>query len=407
MQDLEAENKNVALSSEPAVLSARPLEEMPLKKTQTLLWFALLVVMSVWLRAQQDIAGTWQGTLSAGRELRTVVKIDKADGNELKAVLYSIDQGGASMPAGAVTFQGSTLTFTIPGLGARYEGKMSADGRTMTGTMTQGDRPLPLNLTRANAETAWAIPAPPARATPMAADASPSFEVATIKPSAPNRPGKAFNVQGRTFRTLNTTLTDMITFMYDIHSAQIVGGPAWMATDKYDLTGQPDLPGTPSLNQWKGMVRKLLADRFKLAFHKDSKELSVYALTVARTGHKLTKNDGDPNGLPALFFRGLGMLPVRNATMGEFAGTMQGAVLDRPVVDQTGLTGRFDFTLNWTPDETQFGGLGVRVPPPADNANAPPGLFTAIQEQLGLKLDAARAPVEVFVIDRAEKPSEN
>jgi uncharacterized protein (TIGR03435 family) len=86
---------------------------------------------------------------------------------------------------------------------------------------------------------------------------------------------------------------------------------------------------------------------------------------------------------------------------------MQGAVLDRPVVDQTGLQGRFDFTLNWTPDETQFGGLGVRVPPPADNASAPPGLFTAIQEQLGLKLDPAKAPVEVFVIDRAEKPSEN
>jgi uncharacterized protein (TIGR03435 family) len=240
----------------------------------------------------------------------------------------------------------------------------------------------------------------------MAADASPSFEVATIKPSAPDRPGKLFNVQGRTFRTVNTTLADMITFMYDIHTAQIVGGPAWMTTEKYDVTGQPDLPGAASLNQWKGMMRKMLTDRFKLAFHKDTRELSVYALTVATTGHKLTKNDSDPNGLPALFFRGLGMLPVRNDD-GRICGHDAGAVLDRPVVDQTGLQGRFDFTLNWTPDETQFGGLGVRVPPPPDNANAPPGLFTAIQEQLGLKLDPAKAPVEVFVIDRAEKPSEN
>ena len=81
-------------------------------------------------------------------------------------------------------------------------------------------------------------------------------------------------------------------------------------------------------------------------------------------------------------------------------------MLDRPVVDQTGLAGRFDFTLTWTPDETQFGGLGV-VPPPPDNAAAPPGLFTAIQEQLGLKLDASKAQVDVMVIDRAEKPSEN
>jgi len=367
----------------------------------------LVALTSAGLQAQQDVAGTWQGTLQAGRELRTVVKIDKADGGELKAVVYSIDQGGAAMPAGNVTFQGSTLKFTVPGVGATFEGKMSADGRTMTGTMTQGDRPLPLNLTRANADTAWAIPAPPARVAPMAAGASPSFEVATIKPSAPDRPGKLFNVQGRTFRTVNTTLADLITFMYDVHTAQLIGGPSWMTTEKYDISGQPDLPGAPSLNQWKGMMQKLLTDRFKLVFHREKKELTVYALTVAKTGHKLTKNDSDPNGLPALFFRGLGMLPVRNATMGEFAGTMQGAVLDRPVVDQTGLQGRFDFTLNWTPDETQFGGLGVRVPPPADNASAPPGLFTAIQEQLGLKLDSARAPVEVFVIDRAEKPSEN
>jgi uncharacterized protein (TIGR03435 family) len=366
----------------------------------------LVAALAVWLQAQQDITGTWQGMLQAGRDLRTVVKVSKADA-ELKAVVYNIDAGGAAMPASDVTFQGSTLRFKVPGVGATYEGKMSDDGRSISGAMKQGDRPLPLNLTRANAETAWAIPEPPARATPMPAGASPSFEVATIKPSRPEAQGKLFNVQGRTFRTINTSVTDMITFMYDVHAAQLVGGPPWMGSDKFDVTGQPDLPGTPSLNQWKGMMQKLLTDRFKLAFHREKRELSVYALTVAKTGSKMTKNDSDPNGLPALFFRGLGMLPVRNATMAEFAGTLQGAVLDRPVVDQTGLAGRYDFTLNWTPDETQFGGLGVRVPPPPDNAAAPPGLFTAIQEQLGLKLDSTKAPVEVFVIDRVEKPSEN
>jgi uncharacterized protein (TIGR03435 family) len=366
----------------------------------------ILSLSAVWVHAQQDITGTWQGTLQAGRDLRTVVKVSQAD-SELKAVVYSIDQGGAALPASGVTFQGSTLKFTVPGVGANYEGRLSADGRSITGTMTQGDRPLPLNLTRANAETAWAIPEPPARATPMPSEASPSFEVATIKPSRPEAQGKAFNVQGRTFRTFNTTLTDMITFMYGVHATQLVGGPSWMASEKYDLSGQPDLPGTPNLNQWKGMVQKLLADRFKLAFHRDKRELSVYTLTVARTGPKMTKNDSDPNGLPALFFRGLGVLPARNANMADLAGLFQGAVLDRPVVDQTGLAGRFDFTLTWTPDETQFGGLGVKVPPPPDNAAAPPGLFTAIQEQLGLKLDASKAQVDVMVIDRAEKPSDN
>ena len=96
-----------------------------------------------------------------------------------------------------------------------------------------------------------------------------------------------------------------------------------------------------------------------------------------------------------------------SATMGDLAGVMQTAVLDRPVVDKTGLQGRWDFTLRWTPDETQFAGMGVRVPPPSNDPDAPPGLFTAFQEQLGLKLEASRAPVEVLVVDKIDKPSEN
>jgi uncharacterized protein (TIGR03435 family) len=86
---------------------------------------------------------------------------------------------------------------------------------------------------------------------------------------------------------------------------------------------------------------------------------------------------------------------------------MQTAVLDRPVVDQTGLPGRYDFLLTWTPDETQFGGLGVKVPPPTDKADAPPDLFTAIQQELGLKLESTKAQVDVLVVDKVEKPTEN
>jgi uncharacterized protein (TIGR03435 family) len=93
--------------------------------------------------------------------------------------------------------------------------------------------------------------------------------------------------------------------------------------------------------------------------------------------------------------------------MKEFTEMMQSAVLDRPVLDQTGLTGRYDFQLNWTPDDSQFGGMGAKVPPPTDAADAPPNLYTAIQEQLGLKLEATKAPAEVMVIDHAEKPSAN
>jgi uncharacterized protein (TIGR03435 family) len=179
-----------------------------------------------------------------------------------------------------------------------------------------------------------------------------------------------------------------------------------MDTEKYDVTGQPQGQGVPNLTQLRAMMRQLLADRFKLAFHRDTKELSVYAIVVGNGGPKLTKNDTNPNGLPSLLFRGLGVLPAMNATMADLAGVMQSAVLDRPVVDRTGLPGRYDFTLTWTPDESQFSGLGVRVPPPSADATAP-GLFTAFQEQLGLKLDSTKAPVEVLVVDRVERPSAN
>jgi uncharacterized protein (TIGR03435 family) len=155
------------------------------------------------------------------------------------------------------------------------------------------------------------------------------------------------------------------------------------------------------------MLQKLLADRFKLAFHREKKELSVYAITVGKTGPKLTKSDGDPNGLPGLGFRGPGRFNGRNANIADFAGIMQTLVLDRPVVDQTGLRDRYDFALNWTPDETQFGGLAGQLQPPSDKADVPPDLYTAIQQQLGLKIEATKAPVEVLAIDRVEKPSEN
>lgn len=374
-----------------------------------MLWVLALAVLSGSAVFAQDITGTWQGTLHAGRDLRTVIKISKTESGSLKAVLYSIDQGGQGISASAVTLKGSDVTISIPAIGGTYEGKLNGDATAITGTWTQASRPLPLNLNRVTPETAWTIPPPPPRLKPMPANANPSFEVATIKPSKPGRPGKLFTVRGRRFITVNTTLDDMMTFAYGIQQKQIVGGPDWIRTDKYDLLAEPAGEGQPNDHQWKIMVQKLMADRFQLKFHHEKRDLSVYAIIAGKNGPKLTKSQGDPNGLPGLFFSRLqpAVLNVRNATMADFAGVMQSAALDRPVVDQTGLSGRYDFTLTWTPDESQFGGLGVRVPPPAKDANAPPGLFTAIQEQLGLKLKPTRAPAEVIVIDHVEKPSPN
>jgi uncharacterized protein (TIGR03435 family) len=354
-----------------------------------------------------DISGTWQGTLQAGKGLRSVLKISKADSGGWKAVFYSIDQTPQPIPVSSVTLQGTTFKFAITMFSLTYEGTLSADGKTITGNAMQGDQSHALVLSFTTPDNAWALPAPPK---PMAADANPSFDVVTIKPGDPNRKGINIGFQGRHFRAINFTVENMIALSYGLHANQIVGAPDWLATDRFDIDGVPDVEGVPSQKQQNIMLQKLLADRFKLVLHHEKKELPVYAITVARGGPKLTKSTVGPNDGIGFGFRKLGELTVRNMTIADFAVWFQGSVTDKPIVDQTGLTDRYDFTLSWTPDESQFAqfrGIGVNLTPPPDDPNAPPGLYTAFQEQLGLKLEPVKAPDDVIVIDHIEKPSAN
>lgn len=373
--------------------------------------FALIHTSPAWaqaLPAKPAIEGTWQGTLHIPQhDLRIVLKVTKDDKGALKAVNYSIDQGGQPIPVTSINFQDGELKFTMDMIDGSYDGKMSSDGKSIAGQWKQGPNPLPLVFERATPEAAWAIPEPPPRPAPMAADANPSFDVATIKPSKPDQPGKLFRVQGDRFTTINTTLADLIKEAYNVQDKQILGAPAWVFTDKYDIAAQPDIPGAPNQAQLKTMIQKLLADRFQLKFHKDQKELPAYVLTVAKGGPKMKKSEADPNGLGGRFFRGLGVLTFTNSSMDDLCDLFQSAVLDRPVVNQTNLPGKWDFLLKWTPDESQFGGMGIKVPPPSDAADAPPPLYTAMQEQLGLKLEAGKAQVPVLVIEKAEKPGAN
>jgi len=360
----------------------------------------------------QNIVGTWQGTLQIpqGPALRTVLKISRADDESLKAVFYSIDQGGQPINASAMTQQGSTVKMIIAAINGNYEGKLSADGSSISGSWTQGGNPLSLNLARATPETTWTIPEPLPPPKAMPADAKPTFEVATIKPS---RPEERFSLLVNRSGMLNTTatsLSDLIKFAYNIHPRQIAHGPGWLESDKFDVTGKPDVAGTPSIAQLRSMVQQLLADRFQLKFHREPKELSVYAITILKTGPKLTKNDSNPNGLPGYGGGGPRGMVVRNSTIAEWAAILQANILDQPVVDQTGLgANRYDFILKWTPDQAQaqIASPGAAAPTAADNPDAPPDLFTAFEQQLGLKLVSTKAPVDVLVIDRAEKPSEN
>jgi len=406
-----------------AIMANRPMLTLNLPKKVGLMLAGILavgipvilgIINAPELRAQaqsvpkQDITGTWQGKLAVPQapngELRVVFKILKADGGTFKATLYTIDQPGPGFPASEVAIQGSNVKITIPGIGGTYEGKLYADTMTLTGKWTAGGMPLPLTLAHVKDDAAWEIPKPPTPPKIMAANSNPVFEVASIKPSDPNR-RRLFSIgNGTEVTAVGATVNDLIVFAFGVHARQISGAPGWVESDKFDIRGKPE-GGRPNPTQFKMMLQKLLADRFQLAFHREKKQLTVYALTVGKNGPRLTRSEA-ASPFPNLVPRGPGNWPVRNATMEEVAGVMQ-SHLDRPVVDQTGLKERFDFQLQWTPDEfTSFGGLGA-PPKPPEGAETQPDLFTAIQRQLGLKLEPTRAQVDVLVIDKVEKPSEN
>jgi uncharacterized protein (TIGR03435 family) len=242
----------------------------------------------------------------------------------------------------------------------------------------------------------------------MPADANPSFAVATIKPSNPDSNSKSYRLRGRTFSVNGFTVAELIVFAYDIHSTQVIGAPNWTTSATYDIVGQPDAQGVPSIPQIKTMLQKLLTQRFHLVIHNDHKTMPVFILSRGAGAPKLTVETSWPNDLPEFGVREPGVLNVRNATMPEFTKmVLQGMVLDRPVLDQTSLSARYDFTLNWTPDPSEYGGKAAQLPPPSDGVDAPPNLFTAIQEQLGLKLIAAKAPAEVLVVDHVSPPDAN
>jgi len=270
--------------------------------------------------------------------------------------------------------------------------------------------------------------APAAHAQPAAQPAGPKFDEASIKPATPGR-GFFFGVRpmpGGRVNAANVTLKMLIQRAYDIQDFQVSGGQGWIETTRYNIEAKPDSPVAP--NEWKGMLQNLLADRFHLAFHRETKRLPVYALALARKGGKLgpgmveSKEGGcvarDPSrpgppdpGQPPFCGNVLGgssQLTGTAATPGDIA-PMLSVYVGREVLDKTGLARKYDITLKFTPDENQLARWRMPgaqpLPAPADASG--PSLFTALQEELGLKLEPQKAPVDVFVIDHAEKPSEN
>ena len=222
----------------------------------------------------------------------------------------------------------------------------------------------------------------------------------------------------------NMPVKTLIAWAYNVREFQILGGPGWIDSAGYDIEGKAE--GKPNQHQMQLMMQTLLGERFKLALHKATKELPIYKLSVARDGFKLRPiKEGDcivfdpahPPSSPGLtssdfcgnLTTGRGTFEGTSASMTELALSLS-QIMGRTVVDGTGITGAFHMRLKFAPEDAMGGGQsdsrtkGDDDAPLADNL---PSIGAAVQEQLGLKLESARGPVEVLVIERAEKPSEN
>lgn len=255
----------------------------------------------------------------------------------------------------------------------------------------------------------------------------PAFDSASVKPNKSGDGRVALRGQpGGVFAAINMTTLGLIQFAYRVQPFQISGGPDWIRSDRFDVNAKAGANVPPG--QGPLMMQALLADRFKLVVHKESKEAQVYALVMAKNGGKpgpqLKPSACAPPtpGPQAAPQGGQSACGLARVGLGSFLGqgvpiaqllTFLSNLTSRTVIDRTGLTGTFDVDLKWAPDPAlggggPFGGVPPgppgAAPPPQAQSDAPE-IFTAIQEQLGLKLDSQRGPVDVLVIDHVEQPT--
>jgi uncharacterized protein (TIGR03435 family) len=226
-----------------------------------------------------------------------------------------------------------------------------------------------------------------------------SFEAASIHPnnSGSRSSSTSINRSGR-FTATNITVKTLMIVAYKLQEYQIIGGPAWMDSDRFDITAKAE--DKANAEQVAEMVKNLLSERFQLKLHHDNRELPVYALLVGKNGSKLKASIGGDNHNSNTL---RGKITGSNIPLETFAVLLSNQ-LDRLVVDTTELTGYFDLQLEWSPDASRpsaDAGGGAATEPSG------PSIFTAVQEQLGLRLEATKAPVDALIIDSLERPSEN
>lgn len=255
-------------------------------------------------------------------------------------------------------------------------------------------------------------------ATPGQEANAPAFEVATIKPSNPESRGSGFWINDDSIELTHLPVKILLQFAYDLSPGsadQIINAPEWIGSTRFDIKAKEDaqlakrisrLPEAEQLATQRQMVQALLAERFQLKVHHETRDLRVVALTVAKGGAKLTESKPDSQSASGSqnTWTGLrsskGKIEGRGATIKMLVGMLspKPEIGGRLVVDETGLTGKYDFELNWSPEN----------PGAQDESDAAgPSLFAALQEQLGLKVEPRKAPVDCIVIDHVEMPSKD
>jgi bla regulator protein BlaR1 len=234
------------------------------------------------------------------------------------------------------------------------------------------------------------------------------FDVVSVKPSAPDEHNSFMfqNLPGGSVRLAGVPLRMLMMQAYDVKVFQISGGPDWIRTERWDILAKAEgVEGRLPRAQENPMLEALMRDRFQLRVHKENKEMPVYALLIDKGGSKLAANTDSKQQ----FRFGDGSLEVKKGGAAALA-TWLSRQLGRVVIDKTGLAGEYDYKLEWTPDPGEGGAESIGLPPEAPRPHVDtsgPSIFTAVQEQLGLRLVSQKGPVEIIVIDSVERPSAN
>src|ERR1700761_5503460 len=238
-------------------------------------------------------------------------------------------------------------------------------------------------------------------------ETNPTFAVATVKLSPESEADDwGTQIRGHRFVATHVNMNDLIGYAYGMHVQQIDHAPAWFGSARFDVEGVPDTPILPTREEYRTMVQKTLTERFGLKFHPAQKMLTAYVLSVNSGGLKIQETVGQPYAAGG-WGVSRGRLQVKNMSFAGVARVMQRTVFDRPVVDETGLKGRYTFDLRWHPDEPQFGQMqGLNVPAD-EGSEARDDIYTAARKQLGLNIQAKKTMVGVMVIDAASQPVAN